>query len=180
MAGKVALMSSMMPGPAISASEFSALIYGSLVSSLLDMVEDTADVNAKLDELGYRIGLRLAHDFARERKLERVETPSALISEVIIRNWQNTIGQSAARFQPVGDDSFTIQFETSAFTRHVRVPDSVVGLKYPAMLPGVLRGIFEIFHYRADVRIVDDPGSGTVVRVDIKERIPVAVAKDED
>jgi hypothetical protein len=48
------------------------------------------------------------------------------------------------------------------------------------MLPGVLRGIFEIFHYKADVRIAHDPGPGTAIRVDIKERIPVAVAKDDD
>jgi hypothetical protein len=170
----------MNPGPAAAAAEFSALIYGSLVSSLLDMIEDTSDVNAKLDELGYRIGLRLAHNFAHDRKLERVESANALISDVIIKNWQNALGQSVARCQVVGENSFTIHFEASTFTKHVHLPDSVTGLKYTAMLPGVLRGIFEIFHYEADVQIVDDAVPGTVVKVSITKQIPVAVAKEDD
>jgi hypothetical protein len=66
------------------------------------------------------------------------------------------------------------------FTKHVRVPTSVTGLKYTAVLPGALRGIFEIFHYEADVRIVDNSGPGTLVRIDVTRHIPVAVAKDDD
>lgn len=171
--------------------DFSALIYGSLVNSLLEMTEDVNEVNKKLEEIGYRIGLRLAHEFAREKNLERVESPEKLISDVLIKNWPNIAGKNAScKSNSQGDNTFIMTFQPSIFTEYVTIPELYNGIQYTAMLPGVLKGIFEIFHYEAEVSLLtsQEPASQapttqkkpTDVKIVITKAIPVAVPKDED
>ena len=171
--------------------DFSALIYGSLVNSLLEMTEDVSEVNTKLDEIGYRIGLRLAHEFARDKNLERVESPEKLIKDVLIKNWPNIAGKnSACQYKSQGDNTFIMTFQPSIFTEYVTIPELYNGIQYTAMLPGALKGIFEIFHYEAEVTLLPsqdstNPASNTQkkptdVKIVITKSIPVAVPKDED
>lgn len=173
--------------------DFSALIYGSLVNSLLEMTEDVNEVNSKLDEIGYRIGLRLAHEFAREKNLERVDTAEKLIKDVLIKNWQTIAGKnssSRADYTKQNENTFVMTFQPSIFTEYVTIPELYNGIQYTAMLPGALKGIFEIFHYEAEVTLLpsqETPNqtSGTQkkpteVKIVIIKEIPIAVPKDED
>lgn len=66
-------------------SELFTLTYGVLVAQILEDVEDPKVVNAKLDKIGYNIGIRLIDDvFSRNITLERCqnlqETAQALIT----------------------------------------------------------------------------------------------------
>jgi hypothetical protein len=171
--------------PAPPLAEFSAAIYGSLVSTLLDITESIADVNAKLDAIGYRVGRRLAHEFARDGKLERVDTEDSVISNVLLRIWQSSLGWSAARAQklspPEAEHSrISIAFDPSFYTRNVNVPPAFNGLEYKAILPGAIRGILEVFHREAKVTLQPTSGGPTEVLIEMIREIPVAVPKDED
>ncbi|OHS94477.1 hypothetical protein TRFO_11092 [Tritrichomonas foetus] len=179
-----------MNSPNSTAVDFSALIYGSLVNSLLEMTEDVNEVNTKLDEIGYRIGLRLAHEFARDKNLDRVDSPEKLIKDVLIKNWPIIAGKTTSAFYKVIDNNtFMMAFQPSTFTEYVTIPELYSGVQYTAMLPGALRGIFEIFHYEAEVsleppQVEQKAGSQkkppTEVKIVISKVIPVAVPKDED
>lgn len=158
--------------------DFSALIYGSLVASLLEMNEKVEDVNAKLDAIGYRIGLRLAHDFARDRSLERVEGAAQLIAAVLIPNWKKISGGSMTYSQD--GSSFTLTFDKSVFTQNVTVPEIYAGVHFAAMLPGVLRGIFEIFHLDVKSELLPPNGDKTEVKISDVKTISEAVRKDDD
>jgi hypothetical protein len=170
----------MNSGPAQSAIDFCALIYGSLVSSLLEMTEDSSDVNATLEKIGDRVGRRLAHDFAR--RPERVETPDAVVS-VISRQWTGAIGNSQMTCQTIEKDKrYQLRFEKSVYTKQVTIPDSIAdgAFRYESMLPGALRGIFQVFHYDVKVTALPPEPDATLVEVVIEAQIPVAVRKDDD
>jgi hypothetical protein len=162
--------------------DFASLIYGSLVNSLLEMTENVEDVNMKLSEIGYRIGLRIAHDCARDKDVDRIETPEAVITNILIKNWPGLSGNSKARYTVVDDSNFTMSFDPSLYTQNVSIPEIYTGVKFAAILPGILRGIFEIFHYEVNVELCDPtPGTkGTDVKITVLKIIPVAVRKDED
>ena len=176
-----------MSSQSLSSADFSALIYGSLVNSLLEMTENVDEVNKKLEDIGYRIGLRLAHEFARDKTLDRVDSPEKLIKDVIIKNWPIIAGKkTSASYQALENNSFLISFQPSIFTEYVTIPELYTGVQYTAMLPGALRGIFEIYHFRAEVTL-EEPGESkdgkkppTNVKVVVTEVIPIAVPKDED
>jgi hypothetical protein len=141
-------------------------------------------VNAKLDDIGYRIGRRLAHEFAKDRRLERVDTDESIIADVIVRNWQFVMGFSAAKVQKAEGEtpSVTIQFEPSFYTKNVSIPAAVDGLQYTAILPGVIRGVLEVFHREAKVSLSSGTGEGrgTEVLIENIRELPIAVAKEDD
>lgn len=169
--------------------EFSSLIYGSLVNSLLDMTEDVNDVNTKLDEIGYRVGLRLAHEFARDKSLNFIDSPKRLISDIVIKNWPAIAGKGAlVKIVETDEDpqeqkdevKYVLRFENSIFRQNVTIPDLYSGVKYSAMLPGVIRGIFEIYHYEATATLEENPNNAEVTIISKTKPIPDAVPKDDD
>jgi hypothetical protein len=171
--------------PPTPLAEFSAVIYGSLVATLLDITESISDVNSKLDSIGYRVGLRLAHEFARDVRLERVDTEDSVISDVILRIWQSSMGCSLAKANKVSPpeaekSQILITFEPSFYTKSVNVPPAFEGLEYRAILPGVIRGVLEVFHREAKVSLQPNPNGQTQVLIEMIREIPVAVPKDDD
>jgi hypothetical protein len=170
----------MNSGPAQIASDFCALIYGSLVNSLLEMTEAAEEVNSTLNAIGYRVGRRLAHDFAR--RPDRVESPDNLIN-VIIRQWSGAIGNSQASAETIEKDKhYHLRFEKSVYTKQVTIPVSISegSFRYESMLPGALTGIFQVFHYIAKVELLPPEQDATIVDIVIEGQIPIAVRKDDD
>ena len=166
-----------MANPSI---EFSSLIYGSLVNSLLETADEVDEVNSKLDEIGWRIGLRLAHEFARDRTLERVDTPEKIINDLIIKNWVNITGsKNAVQCTETKKSQYLLTFEQSIFTQNVTIPERYNGLKYTAVLPGIIRGIFEIYHFEAKVYL-KEKSTNTEEIVEMVKEIPIAVPKDDN
>jgi hypothetical protein len=169
----------------MSSIDLSALIYGSLVKSLLEIKQDASAVTSKLEDIGFRIGRRLAHDFARDRNLARPETPDAVIHSVILPNSQRLIGDSgnyAIIATPTSENSYRLEFSKSVYTKHVNTPRSFAGedFRFEAILPGALRGIFDVFHYEAQVTLAPPNLELTTVDVRIVQQIPVAMRKDDD
>ena len=164
-----------------TAVEFAGLVYGSLVSTLLEMAENVEEVNQKLEEIGYRIGLRFAHDFARDPVLEQMTTPEDLIENVFVKNWPSIGGpKSQLHYKATGPKDYLFTFDQSVFTQNVHILELYHDVKYTAMLPGVLRGIFEVFHYETKVELVNSDAKGTEVKVELVKEIPPAVPKDDD
>jgi hypothetical protein len=78
--------------------DLASLIYGSIVTTLLDLVDSVDEVNKHLDAIGYRIGLRLAHEFASDRTANRAEpTPDTIISDIILNHWSWIVGPSSGQ-----------------------------------------------------------------------------------
>ena len=170
--------------------DFSALVYGSLVCSLLEMTENVEDVNKKLDDIGYRIGLRLAHEFALDRNIEMIDTPEKLINDVLVKNWPIISGKTSNaqlsviknKNWPQEPSEYLIHFDESIFTRNVTIPELYQNVQFTAMLPGALRGIFEVFQYEATVSLENNNQNetGTTVRIICNKEIPPAIPKDDD
>ncbi|KAH0786964.1 trafficking protein particle complex subunit 3 [Histomonas meleagridis] len=165
--------------------EFSSLIYGSLVNSLLETEENVEEVNKKLYEIGCRIGVRLAHEFARDRSLERIDTPTKVIKEIIVKNWPSVAGKGTNVSYSVLSDSdpkkYLLTFDQSIFTQNVTVPERYAGLRYTSMLPGVICGIFKIFHYEVSAQLKDSQQKPcTEVILEILKEIPIAVPKEDN
>lgn len=162
------------------AVEFSALVYGSFVASLLEMTEDVEEVNKKLDEIGYRIGLRLAHDFGRDETLERVDTPDKVVGLVIEKKW-TTLSRAKPVQTSFDGQKIILQFPPSIFTQNVQIPELYSGVHFTGMLPGILRGIFEIFHFKVNTKLLEqNEQNGTKVEVEVVEQIPIAIPKTDD
>lgn len=161
--------------------EFSALVYGSFVASLLEMTEDVEEVNKKLDEIGYRIGLRLAHDFGRDTSLERIDDPNK-IKDVICKKWMVLSGSKTPNVNvKVDDKKYEFTFMPSIFTQNVQVPELYKGVNFTGMLPGALKGIFEIFHFKVSTKLIEsDEKIGTKIEVIVEAEIPIAIPKTDD
>lgn len=165
------------------------MIYGSLVTTLLETAESVDEVNNKLSDIGFRVGLRLAHEFARDRSLDRIDNPNKIIKDIIIKNWPNIAGKNTTVSYSLTNESETnkkylIKFDQSIFTQNVTIPERYSGLQYTSMLPGVIRGIFQIFHYEVN-SYLNNAGSqtqrtGTEVIVEVVKEIPIAVPKDDN
>ncbi|EAY20901.1 hypothetical protein TVAG_437270 [Trichomonas vaginalis G3] len=161
--------------------EFSALVYGSFVASLLEMTEDVEEVNKKLDEIGYRIGLRLAHDFGRDDSLERIDTPDKVVGNVIEKKWPSLSHSNKQVQTQVDGKNIILTFPPSIFTQNVQIPELYSGVHFTGMLPGILRGIFEIFHFRVNTTLLEQSEQvGTKVQIEVVEEIPIAVPKTDD
>jgi hypothetical protein len=171
-----------------AAPDFSSLVYGSLVTTLLELVESVDDVNARLDTIGYRVGRHLAHSFARDKKLNRAEMTSDssvynIINNIFIRHWPSFSGSSSPPHpRQMGDSEYLIVFPHSVYTRNVTVPESFSSLQYASILPGIIRGIFEIFHYEVKVSLSHTTANsgGTEVWIHDVKPIPIAIPKDTD
>lgn len=174
------------PNPSV---DFSALVYGSLVCSLLEMTENVEDVNKKLDSIGYNVGLRLAHAFTVEKS---IDTPEKLITDVLIKRWPAISGNTSTanlriisnKNWPQEPSTYVLEFSQSIFTQNVTIPELYQGVKFTAMLPGILRGIFEVFQYEAEVALDETPDNSgkpkTCVQIKCIKEIPPAVPKDDD
>jgi hypothetical protein len=157
--------------------DFSATIYGSVVTCVLEMTEDAELANSRLDALGYRVGRRFGHDVASDPDGRPVTCPADVITS-LIENWIDVLGHSAVSGRATSPDSYVIRLQPTPFTQHVNIPESLSSLKYASALPGVIRGIFEVFHYSTTVTLTDDDGPGTVISVRIDGAIPPAL-RDE-
>jgi hypothetical protein len=92
----------------------------------------------------------------------------------LIENWIDVLGHSTVSGCATRPDSYVIRLQPAPFTQHVNIPDSLSSLKYASALPGVIRGIFEVFHYSTTVTLTDDDEPGTVISVHIDGAIPPA------
>jgi len=163
--------------------EFSALVYGSFVNSLLEMTEDIEEVNKKLDEIGYRIGLRLAHDFAKDTSIERIDAAGKVVEGVIAKKWPIISGSKSPVTYTSSGDTYVLSFQQSVFTQNVQIPETYAGVQYTGMLPGAIRGIFEIFHFKVTAALdnsepTNPPSTKIVVKV--LESIMEAIPKNDD
>ena len=152
------------------------MVYGSLVVSLLETVEDVEEVNRKLEEIGYRVGLRFAHEFAKDKTLEKFETFDSLLEKVVQKYWPMFSNGKGKVTVDRREGAYILHFSQSVFTQNVNIPDMYKGLDYRSALPGVLRGMFEIFHFKAEVSFNSDHD----VLVENVEQTPYAVPKDDD
>jgi hypothetical protein len=157
--------------------DFSATIYGSVVNCILEMTEDVELANSRLVALGYRIGRRLGHTLASDLNERPITSPSDLIM-LLIENWVGVFGTSTISGYATDPNSFIINFRSTPFTQHVDIPESLSSLKYTSALPGVIRGIFEVFHYNTTVTLADSDGSKTIISVHVDGIIPVALSDD--
>jgi hypothetical protein len=170
----------MNSGPAQSAVDFCALIYGSLVSSLLEMTEDPSEIDRTLDALGFRLGCRLAHDFAR--RVDRVDGLDAVIG-VIEKQWSGAIGNSQVEREVLERDRhYVLKFHKSVYTKQLTWPEGISGesFRYESMLPGAVRGICQVFHHEVACALRAPAPDATFLEVTFKRAIPVAVRKEDD
>jgi len=139
-------------------------------------------VNEKLEQMGYNIGLRLIDDFLAKSGLARCgsfkETAEA-VSRVGFKMFLN--------LTPVVKDwnekgsSCSLEFTDNPLEMFVELPDSCAGLKYSNMLCGVLRGALESVSLNVESTVISDALQGdtkTVLSLSLKNVIEDAANED--
>ncbi|EAL68879.3 trafficking protein particle complex subunit 3 [Dictyostelium discoideum AX4] len=137
-------------------SELFTLTYGALVTQLIKDYEDIEQVNIKLEQMGYNIGIRLIEEFLAKSGIGRcsdfIET-----AEVIAKvGFKMFLGVNAH----VGDwdanrKEFHLTIEDNPLIDFVELPDQYKHkLYYSNILCGVMRGALEMVQMKVKCTFV--------------------------
>ncbi|KAG9510815.1 Serine/threonine-protein kinase ICK, partial [Fragariocoptes setiger] len=139
-----------------------AMTYGSLVAQLLSDYDNVDEVNKQLDRMGYNIGLRLIEDY-----LAKSNSPRCTDMKDVAKKIQQAFRLYLGILPNVGqwsqaNDEFSILIESNPVSEFVELPESLGGMTYLNMLPGVIRGALEMVCINVRTWIKQDQLRGTV------------------
>lgn len=132
-------------------AELLTLTYGSFVRQLLLDYEETSEVNAQLDLMGYNIGVRLVDDFLAKSKINHC-TSFAETAEVLAKvAFKMFLGVQAVAGSWSGDKrTFTLTFEDNPLAEFAELGESHQSLWYSNVLCGVIRGALEMVNMKVE------------------------------
>ncbi|GBG23924.1 Trafficking protein particle complex subunit 3 [Hondaea fermentalgiana] len=163
-------------------AELFTLTYGALVAQLVRDMEDVDKVNAKLDEMGHNIGLRLIDELLAKSGIARCGSfreTADVVSKVGFKMFLNTV-PNVDNWNERGTEC-TLVFDDNPLEDFVALPSSCAGLKYSNVLCGVLRGALESVHLAVACEIVSDALKGdpkTEIRMSLKHVIEDEAGED--
>lgn len=162
--------------------ELFTLLYGSIVAQLCDDFDhDYAKVNARLDKMGYNIGLRLIEEFLAKTGLPRCHSfrdTADAITRVGFKMFLNIVPQIGG-WSP-DNKQFTIVLPPgqNPLAEHVEVYDEKMKeLWFSNILAGVIRGALEMVQLSCAVEFTSDVLQGAP-QTEIKVKL-IKVLEDE-
>lgn len=120
-----------------------SLTYGSIITQLLNDCEDIGEVNKQLDRMGYNIGLRLIEDYLAKTSAPRCKDFKE-IAEKIQHAFHLYLNVTPSIEWSQSNDEFSIMLQSNPLTEFVELPDSLQGMSYLNILPGIIRGALEM------------------------------------
>lgn len=139
------------------------MTYGSLVSQMLTDFDSIENVNKQLDRMGYNIGLRLIEDYLAKSNSPRCRDLKD-VADKIQQAFRMYLGISPSISQwSQANDEFSIMIDSNPLTEFVELPDSLAGMNYLNLLPGVIRGALEMVSIQVKSWIKQDQLKGDSV-----------------
>mmetsp|Transcript_4675 Transcript_4675/g.8249 ORF Transcript_4675/g.8249 Transcript_4675/m.8249 type:complete len:192 (+) Transcript_4675:110-685(+) len=156
-------------------AELFTLTYGALVADLVKTHDGVEEVNQKLDEMGYNVGLRLIDEFLAKSNVSRCGSfreTAELISMVGFKMFLNITPE--VRDWDEKGTAFTLSIKNNPLEDFVELPSTCAGLKYCNFLCGVVRGALFSVQLAVKCDIVADMLMGdpsTEIRVTLEQVI---------
>lgn len=132
----------------VSAELFS-LTYGSFVRQLLLDYEHVDEVNKQLDDIGYKMGVRLIDDFLAKSKWTQCTSFTDTADVIAKVAFKMFLGVSAnvANWSP-DRKTFSLVFDNNPLVEFAELPDDCATLWYSNVLCGVIRGALEMVNMK--------------------------------
>eukprot|EP01104_Vermistella_antarctica_P002800 TRINITY_DN13011_c0_g1_i1.p2 TRINITY_DN13011_c0_g1~~TRINITY_DN13011_c0_g1_i1.p2 ORF type:complete len:184 (+),score=64.49 TRINITY_DN13011_c0_g1_i1:120-671(+) len=151
-------------------SELFTLTYGSIVNQLIADHDDVAEVNERLEKMGYNIGLRLIEEFLSKSGLGRCNGLKETAEVIAKVGFKMFLGITATVTNWSADEKeFSLLLpDDNPLTEFVELPDQYDELVYASLLLGVIRGALEMVQMKVSCRIARDGLKGddvTEIRV---------------
>lgn len=135
--------------------ELFALTYGSFVRQLLLDYEQAEDVNKQLDQVGYKMGVRLVDDFLAKSRIPHC-TSFTETAEVIAKvAFKMFLGVSASVGNWSNDQKiFSMTFDENPLAEFAELPEEHGNLWYSNVICGVIRGALEMVNMKVSCSFV--------------------------
>lgn len=150
------------------------VLFSELVSYCRNRVESVTALEAKLAELGYRIGLRsLDLIVARERTTKREVRLLNALNMVVVSVWKFLFNKQADALKKVRDseDEFYIEEAAPIVNKYISVPSDYGDLNCAAFCAGIINAVLDSSGFPANVTAKvharsgpTDPNSGGFTR----------------
>lgn len=159
-------------------SSLLGLTYGALVAQLLrDHAGDAAKVNAKLDQVGESMGMRLVDEVLARGNVKRCggvfKDAVALVAQIGFKFYWNLVPQIANWNADLTECVLVFPAGDNPLEEFVDLPDDLVGrLHYSQVLCGVVRGALQCVNIKTTCEIDSDRlwgDSATGVRIRLVE-----------
>lgn len=136
--------------------ELFALTYGSFVRQLLLDYEQAEDVNKQLEQVGYKMGIRLVDDFLAKSKIAHC-TSFTETAEVIAKvAFKTFLGVTASVGNWSSDHkTFSMTFDENPLAEFAELPEEYGNLWYSNVLCGVIRGALEMVNMKVSCSFVN-------------------------
>ena len=161
--------------------ELLSFTYGALVVKLIKDLEQAEDVNTQLKNMGKNIGMRMIDEFLAKSNINRCSDLRETADTIAKAGFKMFLGVQA-EVGAWGDNEFSIFVTENPLTEFVEVPEQYSDLVYANIIAGVLVGVMEMIHIRADAWFVRDSLRGddvTEIRVKVIEYIQAQYKEDD-
>ncbi|CAD5210744.1 unnamed protein product [Bursaphelenchus okinawaensis] len=156
------------------------LTYGALIMDLINDLDETTEVNSKLDKIGYQMGLRMADDFlAKNPRIGRCASVQQL-SEVLAKQAFKLYLGVEATVQFMSSEEFQLRLESNPLVEFVEIPPEYKDLCYSQVICGAIRGAMEAIHLEVSTQLLSDVPNPTIVRVKFARVLHEAMPAGDD
>lgn len=142
-----------------------AFLLSELVQYTQGRVDTAAELEQRLEDAGYGIGLRLLELTSIRDRGSRRETKMIEMLKFISSNlWKTLFGHAADGLEKSveNDDEYMINDSDAKLSRYVSVPPSMGSINTDAFVAGILRGVLETaeFPCRVSAHFVEGENGG--------------------
>jgi hypothetical protein len=144
--------SPMKPRGDVSLSAF-GFLFSEMVQYYQNRVSSTSDLEKKLEEGGFGIGVRVVELVGVRERLTKRETRVVGMLQYITQSiWRHIFGKTADNLEkhPEDDDSYMIYERTCVTNHFVSVPSDMGNFNCAAFIAGIISGIYTILIYYID------------------------------
>lgn len=132
---------------------------------LLKDIEDLKEINAKIDQIGYNIGLRLIDDVIdnlnTDTRGDHERTPQQLMEELIRICLLNYLRITGIDIKLTAEKEYSILFSENPLNLYVELPEKYKDLIYSNIICGILRGMLEVANFKVECSLENDMLKGS-------------------
>lgn len=135
--------------------ELFALTYGSFVRQLLLDYEQAEDVNKQLEQIGYKMGVRLVDDFLAKSRISQCTSFTETADVMAKVAFKMFLGVSAVAGNWSNDrKTFSLIFDENPLAEFAELPEEHPTLWYSNVVCGVIRGALEMVNMKVSSSFV--------------------------
>ena len=143
----------MKPRGDVSLSAF-GFLFSEMVQYNQNRVSSTSDLEKKLEESGYGVGVRVVELIGVREKITKRETRVVGMLQYITQTiWRQIFGKPADNLEkhPSDEDSYMIYERTCVTNHFVSVPSDMGNFNCAAFIAGIISGILDSVRFNAKV-----------------------------